>query len=297
MEDITICPLCQNNSLTFFAAHTHSSRDLRYKICRSCGLVIQSPQPDEIELERFYQEGYRTLYQDTEEPIKKDLVMQFARADVAVKMIKPRIETIHRHLDIGSSSGALLQVIRAQFASQPVGVEPGDAYRRFSAEQGLKVYPSMDQLLTGGEDRFDLISMMHVLEHFKDPVERLREVRTQLLHDDGYLLLEVPNLYEHEAFEFAHLIAFTPQTLKNAVRKAGYRVLWVKTHGGFRSPILKLYITLLAKTDNRSTQKLRFRAFPEYVKIRRKFGQWKRQFYTRRFPDWTWQSPKTLWPD
>jgi SAM-dependent methyltransferase len=297
MDDKTICPLCQSASLTFFEANEHADRKLQYKICRSCGLVLQTPQPDEKELERFYQEGYRTLYQETEDPIKKDLVMQGARAKVALEMIRPWIKSIRRHLDLGSSSGAFLRVIQAEYGNEAVGVEPGDAYRRFSEQQGLKIYPTLERLPQRNEAPFDLISMMHVLEHFKDPVETLSDLRERLLSVNGYLLLEVPNLYEHEAFEFAHLFAFTPSTLSMVVRKAGFRVLWVKAHGGFRSPILKLYLTLLAQSEDNSSRPLRFWSSPQWIKLRRTLGQWKRAFFTRQFPDWTWQSPPTLWED
>jgi hypothetical protein len=43
------------------------------------------------------------------------------------------------HLDIGSSSGMLLERLSEDLGLQGSGVEPGDAYRDFSRKRGLQV--------------------------------------------------------------------------------------------------------------------------------------------------------------
>ncbi len=113
----------------------------------------------------------------------------------------------------------------------------------------------------------------------------------------GYVLIEVPNLYEHASFELAHLYAFTPETLANLVRRAGFQVLWSKAHGSFRSPILKLYITLLAQMpDPPGTQRID-PILASRIRLRRTIGGYKRRVLTRLLPDWTWQAPEILWED
>jgi SAM-dependent methyltransferase len=248
------------------------------------------------ELEDFYQEGYRSLYQETEEPTKKDLIMQEERARRTLEMIKQDVPRIKRHLDIGSSSGALLGEFKEYFGCESVGVEPGDEYRTFSTREGYFTYPSLETLPIDSE-RFDMISLMHVLEHFSDPIEQLQRLRENHLSQNGFLLLEVPNLLEHEALEIAHLFAFTPSTLRETVRQAGYKTLWTKTHGSFRSPILNLYITLLAIPSNDLGEDKSFRSSPIEIKYRRIWGKFKRRVLTRVLPDWTWQSPPSLWEE
>jgi hypothetical protein len=63
---------------------------------------------------------------------------------------------------------------------------------------------------------------------------------------DGWLLLEVPNLYCHDSFEIAHLVSFSPHTLRQTVQKAGFEVVKLRAHGHPRSELLPLYLTLLA---------------------------------------------------
>jgi hypothetical protein len=251
---------------------------------------------DRSQLQSFYQQGYRTLYQETEEPTKKDLVMQEERARETLQMIREDVDHVYRHLDIGSSSGAFLQATRNTYDCEIIGIEPGDLYRQFSQARGIEVYASLDELPETHRS-FDLVSMMHVLEHLDNPVTTLSRLRMELMNSNDYLLLEVPNLLEHEALEMAHLFAFTQGTLCETVRRSGFEVIWSKAHGGFRSPIIKLYITLLARVPDNTARQLPIHARHRAIAIRRRFGKYKRAFFTRLLPDWTWQSPPVLWEE
>jgi SAM-dependent methyltransferase len=246
---------------------------------------------DESELEQFYAREYRIERQETEDPIDKDLQMQDARARSILEMVQSHLPVISRHLDIGNSSGALLQRFNEHYGCVSVGIEPGEAYRRFSKSQGLKVYPSLAALTEANEAPFDLISMLHVIEHVEDPIQTLLSLRKSKMQPGGYLLLEVPNLIEHECLELSHLYAFTRSTLKAIVRQAGFRILWSKAHGSFRSPILNLYITLLAQAESDPRSHRRIHSSPIGIQTCRRLGKLKRDFFTSRFPDWTWQAP------
>jgi 2-polyprenyl-3-methyl-5-hydroxy-6-metoxy-1,4-benzoquinol methylase len=291
MEEISVCPLCKSRKKGFFEDVIDSDRQVKYQICRRCGLVYQSPRMDASELEQFYEREYRIERQETEDPIEKDLQMQDARARAVLEMIRPHLPVVTRHLDVGSSSGALLQRFHDQYMCTSVGVEPGDSYRRFSQSRGLIIYPSLDTLVEANEAPFDLISMLHVIEHVEDPVHTLRSLRESKMRSGGYLLLEVPNLIDHECLELSHLYAFTRSTLRETVRQAGFQVLWSKAHGSFRSPILNLYITLLARAESDPQSPRTIRSNPIGIKTRRRLGKLKRDFLTSRFPDWTWQAP------
>jgi SAM-dependent methyltransferase len=297
MQQVEICPSCHGKSIVRFESASHAGKLLQYWICGSCGLVFQSPRPGETDLQAFYREGYRSLCQETEQPIKKDLVMQSTRAALAVQMIRKDIPLITRHLDIGSSSGAFLLAVREVYGNKMVGVEPGEGYRSFSQQQGIATYASLDELLVDEGGGFDFVSMLHVLEHLSEPVQVLTDLKRSHLKPGGYLLIEVPNLYEHESFEFAHLYAFSPSSLRGLVERAGFEVQWTKTHGSFRSPVLKLYLTLLARSAAGSPRTQSRLVFPWLIRARRKLGSLKRRIFTRLLPDWTWQSPSELWED
>ena len=295
-DQIESCPICTSAIHRHFEDHPSEMGIVHYRICMRCGAVFQSPRMDQEELNAFYQEGYRTLYQKSEQPTKKDLVMQEERAVRTLAMIQSDIQGLQRHLDIGSSSGALLVKIQKAYGCESVGIEPGDAYRAYSLQRDIEVFASLSTLPKETEP-FDLVSLMHVLEHIPDPVETLHDLLEAHMTPGAYLLLEVPNLIEHEALEVAHPFAFTPATLRETVRQSGFEVLWTKTHGSFRSPVLKLYITLLANSSRTPMRSAPIRSKPRGVAARRRLGKLKRDLFTRFFPDWTWQSPPILWED
>jgi len=292
MHLVDTCPLCRRTSFAPFISMNDDGDDLHYVLCKSCGLVLQSPRMDEGELDEFYASAYRLHQQATEDPIEKDLRMQQARAEYTLALVRDDFKEVRRHLDIGSSSGAFLHAFEAQYRCTGIGIEPGEAYREYSRRRGNHIYPSQEALNEADEERFDLISMMHVLEHLPDPIATLNQLRNNLLAPGGHILIEVPNLFEHASFELAHLYAFSPQTLREVLRQAGYKILWLRTHGSFRSPILKLYITALAiPLANAKGPHNIYLPGAFGVGLRRRLGTIKRNFFTRHWPDWTWQAP------
>jgi SAM-dependent methyltransferase len=292
MQHVDACPICEHQQFVPFVSITDNSRDISYVLCKNCGLVLQSPHMDPHELHEFYLGAYRLDRQASEEPTGKDLSMQRARAERTLASVKDSINKIDRHLDIGSSSGALLHVFQEHFGCESVGIEPGQAYRDFSRKNLARVYPSQSALEAASEKPFDLISMMHVLEHLPDPMAKLCGLRENLLSPNGRLLVEVPNLFEHSSFELAHLYAFSASTLRALLDQAGFEIIWFRKHGSFRSPVLKLYLTVLAQPSSRPRSIRRF-YFPgsHGVALRRRLGTLKRNFFTKNWPDWTWQSP------
>jgi hypothetical protein len=277
-----------------FATVRGGGRDVVFLVCGRCGHVYQSPRKSDDELATYYASGYRAAQQGSEEPTEKDLLMQAARARLTVDLLGERLHHVARHLDLGSSSGALMQAMQGRFRCETVGVEPGQAYREHCRERGLRVFPSQADLQEAQEAAFDLVTAMHVLEHVPDPVGMLTSLRTERMTPGAYLVLEVPNLAEHAALEEAHLHAFTPSSLKDAVARAGFRILWARCHGGFRSPILRLYITLLAVRDDHPPAPRYLPWAAHRSRFARRFGEAKRRLLTRIYPDWTWQSPERV---
>lgn len=288
MELVRACPLCDHLDHTPFDRREFRGRSVENSRCRNCGLVFLSPRMTAQELEEFYTEEYRRLYQHTEGPSEKDLNVQRARAASLATFLGSKVSGLSRHLDIGSSTGELLERIRKIFNTQPVGIEPGDSYRAHASRQGLRIYASLDALQADDKAPFDLISMAHVLEHLPDPVAYLRELRENYLHPNGWLLLEVPNLYAHDSFEVAHLMAFSAHTLGQVVRRAGFEVVALKKHGQPRSRLLPLYLTLLARPlDGSSVPELR----PErFVPLKRSVGMLRRRVLSHLFPKLAWVS-------
>lgn len=284
-ENVTSCPLCGASEFRLFDQTEFHGHSVRNQICAACGLVFQSPRMTQAESDVFYEAEYRLLYQGQAGPNPKDLAVQRARSELSLNFIRPWVAQLAYVLDIGCSSGALLKRFQSHYQAHAAGVEPGLLYRQYAQGLSLEVYSSLGDLPSSYRNSFDLISMMHVLEHLPDPVTYLRQLREDWLQPNGWLLLEVPNLYAHDCFEVAHLVSFSARTLEQVVRKSGFRLTRLSRHGMPRSRIIPLYITMLAQSDgDRSIS-----VTPErLVSIKRKIGRAQRRLFTRLFPRLAW---------
>lgn len=289
MKSETTCPLCRSAASRLFDRRKFRDQPVSNFICLDCGLVYQPPRMNAAELEAFYAQEYRRLYQGQAGPDLKDLAVQKARAGALAEFLRKAGIEFQRHLDIGCSAGELLNFFAAQFGSQPVGVEPGDTYREFTRNRGIPVYPSLDELLSAGEARFDLISLAHVLEHLPDPVETLRRLREELLSPQGWLLVEVPNLYAHDSFEVAHLVSYSPHTLRQTLQQSGFQMIRLEAHGRPRSQLLPLYLTALARP---AAQPEPGEISPDrLVGWKRRLGMLRRRVLSRLLPHRAWLPP------
>jgi SAM-dependent methyltransferase len=196
---------------------------------------------------QFYEREYRRLNQGgQEEPLAKEIEIQRQRALALRKIVAKQVGKVSRHLEIGCSAGCLLQALQEQYGCASIGIEPGNAFRDHTVHLGFKVYPSLAALEENKEERFDLISMSHVLEHMTDPVATLTELHRSWLTPEGWLFLEVPNLYGHFSFEVAHLFSFSSRSLDQVLQKAGFRKIQLIKHGQPRSRKIPLYLNILA---------------------------------------------------
>ena len=282
------CLVCGSVQYDIFTQVESFGFPLEYFQCTDCGLIYQSPQASQASDPAFYAETYREIYQSSEEPTVKDLWVQEHRALSLIKILHTlRIDPPGRILDIGASTGTLLEAFKDAFSSTVVGVEPGEAYRRYAQGRGINMYAALDELLADNPPRFDLVSLVHVLEHLPDPVGMLSTIRRELLNESGILLLEVPNFYAHDSFELAHLACYTPHSLQAVLQQAGYHVFFFHRHGFPRSSLLNLYLTALAQplpADVPQPQPTRERM----VRLKRRAGMLYRQAVQKLFPRQAW---------
>jgi 2-polyprenyl-3-methyl-5-hydroxy-6-metoxy-1,4-benzoquinol methylase len=171
-----------------------------------------------------------------------------------------------------------------------VGVEPGEIYRKYAKKNGFEIYSSMDDMGRKVQTKFDLITMMHVLEHLDNPLDFLKTLRAKWLKTNGYLIIEVPNTYAHDSFEFAHVSAFTPHTFREMMHLAGFKVDLLVKHGKPHSKVFPLYMIALIRPSQRKIAESIIR--PEkLVTAKRQIGMTWRRVVQKLVPTLAWQSP------
>ena len=203
----------------------------RIGVCRACG-AVQKPADNAFlaEIDNIYR-GYAIYHQGAG---AEQAVFEQTSGLPASRSVK-LLDTFRRHaglaavgrmLDVGCGNGA---TIRAFGQVAPGWTKAGTEFdAKYRAE--VESIPNTEPLHVGGVDdvpgTFDVITMIHVLEHIVDPVDVLKTLRGKLTRD-GLLLIEVPH---HPANPFELLIAdhrthFTATSLTRVLAAAGYEII------------------------------------------------------------------------
>lgn len=210
--------------------------------CETCGAVQKLPDQAFLdEINRIYSAySLYGLADGEEQSIFVDGEPR-RRSDILVDLIEQH-GTLDRIIDIGCGNGAALRTFsRRKPGSRLWGSELSD---RNAAS--LRAIANFQDLFTKpiGEipNRFDTLTMIHVLEHVLDPVQFLRDC-AGLLEPDGVMLVDVPDV-ETSAFDLIiadHLSHFSVNTLRYALQSAGLAVSQISNR------VIHKEVTALAK--------------------------------------------------
>jgi 2-polyprenyl-3-methyl-5-hydroxy-6-metoxy-1,4-benzoquinol methylase len=132
-------------------------------------------------------------------------------------------------LDFGCGDGRFL-IFGSGVGWKAVGVDFDPAAVNAARAQGLNVRLGGFEAIQPGE-RFDLITLSHVIEHVHDPFETLQKCFS-LLNDGGQIVVETPNFDAFGRVRFAehwrglecprHLVLFTEASLRETLQRAGF---------------------------------------------------------------------------
>ena len=143
-----------------------------------------------------------------------------------------------RLLDIGCGNGEFLR-FADRFGWHVVGIDFDEGAITAAKSDGLDVRVGGVEIL-GEDEKFDFISLSHVIEHVYDPVVLLETCRS-LLNEGGVLWLETPNvdsvgrdLYRSSWRGFEpprHVLLFNNTSLRSLLSRLGYASVEQKMHG------------------------------------------------------------------
>lgn len=155
--------------------------------CRACGLIFRNNISRSEEIYDSYYEKNGGRFGFGVEHIVK--VFRFWRA-LKIYLKYPKAKSI---LDIGSGRGWTLCYLKKYFRYQKaVGIQISQNAYNFSKENlGLEVY-NQDFLELNFSEKFDIVTLWHVLEHLHEPDIYLDKISGSM--DSGeILMIEVPN--------------------------------------------------------------------------------------------------------
>jgi SAM-dependent methyltransferase len=205
----------------------------RLGVCRGCG-AVQKPADEAFlaDIDAIYK-SYTIYHQaaGAEQAVfEQSSGLPASRSVRLLETFRDRagLKSTGRMLDVGCGNGA---TIRAFGQVAPGWTKAGTEFDgKYRAE--VESIPNTEPLHIGSVEEvpgtFDVITMIHVLEHIVDPVDVLVTLRGKLA-PGGLLLIEVPH---HPANPFELLIAdhrshFTADSLVRALSVAGYEIVSV----------------------------------------------------------------------
>jgi 2-polyprenyl-3-methyl-5-hydroxy-6-metoxy-1,4-benzoquinol methylase len=201
--------------------------------CKKCGLVYIDYKFTREELESFYTlENYPYLEDDICVMEKRS----FLHAERELNMIRKYVKK-GKLLDVGCAMGFFLKIAR-EHGFEPFGVDISCDLSKLAREKyGLNVITGTLENTNFKSDFFDVITLFSVLEHVPDPLGTLKIIN-KYIKKEGVLLIKVPN-YNRIFFRLnwkkdpiwdrAHLYYFTPTTITELLKKAGFRILEIRT--------------------------------------------------------------------
>ena len=207
--------------------------------CAECGLGFLDPRPSRQEIEALYHREYFAEQYDQGLDPGSSRFAQRIRGETHRVRFVGREKRTGRLLDFGCGYGYFLYACRA--AGYDVqGVELGEWARQYAVQKlELDVRADDPDRVVRPQDRFDIITMWHFLEHMEQPDSVLRRANSWL-RGDGILVIDVPNYegtdarHRWQAWEGwappYHLWHFTRSSLISLLSKSGFRVVRTKDY-------------------------------------------------------------------
>ncbi|GAB3770537.1 methyltransferase domain-containing protein [Spirosoma horti] len=237
METIDQCPVCGNNTFSPYLTcedYLVSNQKFSIQQCQTCNFRLTNPRPDAQSIGSYYKSDQYVSHND-----QSSGVVNTAYRLVRNYTLRSKLTLINqlngkpgKILDVGCGTGAFLETCRMG-GWQITGMEPDPDARAIAIEKlNAEIEPSLKALV--GAQRFDIISLWHVLEHIPDLNESI-QILHQLLTEKGTLLIAVPNSDSYDAQYFKeywaaydvprHLHHFTPSSIELLFNKHGFTMV------------------------------------------------------------------------
>jgi 2-polyprenyl-3-methyl-5-hydroxy-6-metoxy-1,4-benzoquinol methylase len=179
-EVVDCCPVC-GGAGTFDISNVDPELGMELIVyyCQNCKSSYHNPRMSQNSMAEYYSSGkYRSLpKREIDEATSVERLAGTVELIATSTRVKPA-----RCLDVGCSRGYLTRALHERFGAEVVGY---DVYH--DPQAVIDVVDHKDGI-TG---TFDVITCIHVLEHFADPLSELSWMAS-LLGENGMLVIEIP---------------------------------------------------------------------------------------------------------
>lgn len=236
MNKQTHCPLCKNELVKIFSSKDYLISGETFDIveCLSCTLRITSPFPSVDTIGNYYNsEDYISHSDETKG------LFEFIYKFVRFYMLGKKRKLIEKSsgnrpgklLDIGCGAGHFLHAMK-ETGWNVQGVDASEKAKKLVRNTfNLDIKSPPDWL--NSDEKYDVITCWHSLEHIHEPWVYLDNIRTHL-NPDGVLVVASPNYNSTDAKRYGpgwaaydtprHLYHFTTESMKKIASSCGFSI-------------------------------------------------------------------------
>ncbi len=224
------------------------------------GYLRANPIPSEEEVNQYYLEEFYA--QNKEKFNNSSLETQLEQSD----FFKAKYENYFSNCEkiIGTLNGKSVFDIGFGFAQallffkeknmHVAGIEPSKEGYEFAKKQGLDVHQgSIESTFVDVKQKYDVVTLLNVLEHLRNPAEVLINIKEKLINQNGVLVIDVPNdfndfqtvankeydLNQWWFFPPRHINYFSKKSLESLLEQCGYEVAYAE--GSFPLELFLLF--------------------------------------------------------
>ncbi|MFA5771232.1 MAG: class I SAM-dependent methyltransferase [Thermoplasmata archaeon] len=193
-------------------------------ICTTCGMIFTNPRPTDKTLEHFYKSDMR--YGERSDFFRR------SQLEFIYNNTPKNCKSI---FDIGAFDGRFLNIARSR-GYVVFGIEPSEeGVQEAMNKYGIRIIKGFfnENFLNSFSEKFDIITIIHVLEHIQNPLDFLKST-IKITNPNKYIYIEVPDTSRPfvnniaDFFSNQHIMHYTEGSLRNIASILGLHVVAVE---------------------------------------------------------------------
>ncbi|WP_350293364.1 class I SAM-dependent methyltransferase [uncultured Croceitalea sp.] len=196
-------------------------------------MLITKPTPNN--LDKYYESEAYISHTDSKKSFV-DKIYQLVKSH----SLKKKVSLLNSFgasermvLDIGAGTGDFLLAAKKQ-NWKIAGVEPNASARNRASEKGVVLHSELNKI---SNNKFEVITLWHVLEHLSDLENQIKTI-VSLLSENGTLVIAVPNFKSYDANHYGkfwaafdvprHLWHFSKKSIEKLFAKHQMELVKIK---------------------------------------------------------------------
>jgi 2-polyprenyl-3-methyl-5-hydroxy-6-metoxy-1,4-benzoquinol methylase len=239
MEKVEACPICNSTAFTPYLVctdNTVSKETFSIVQCASCAFKFTNPRPHSSKIGKYYQSEDYVSHSNTNKGFVNS-TYQLIRQYTLLKKLQLLSKFFKQGsmLDIGCGTGEFLNTCK-KAKWNTTGIEPDSGARNRAIKKYALTVHDESELTNIPNERFEVITLWHVLEHVPALNERVLELK-RLIKPNGVIVVAVPNCNSLDAAIYKehwaaydvprHLYHFAPNNMEQLFLKHGMQVFQI----------------------------------------------------------------------